>query len=251
MAVADAAAADLPAGLVYAGFSWGVPHAQRLAQTRAGAKGALLYESCIPISGEWAFGPWPQGVPVQIHGMDQDEFFAKEGDLDAAREIVETLGPDLAELYTYPGDAHLFADRTLPTYDAEAAGLLTQRSWRSSTASRRPRCGTLPAWAVSHEWSPPSASPPCWPSSGCRAAPPSTTPEGDAEVMATGLDVPWGLGFEPEGSALVAERPTGRIYRIPAGAGSRSTSAPFLACPTSARAGCSGWRSTRASSTTG
>jgi dienelactone hydrolase len=126
--LADAAVADLPAGLVYAGFSWGVPHAQRLAQTRAGARGALLYESCIPISGEWAFGPWPKSVPVQIHGMDQDEFFAKEGDIDAAREIVETLGPDMAELYTYPGDSHLFADRTLPTYDAEAAALLTQRT---------------------------------------------------------------------------------------------------------------------------
>jgi dienelactone hydrolase len=127
-ALADAAVADLPAGLVYAGFSWGVPQAQRLAQTRAGAKGALLYESCIPISGEWAFGPWPEGVPVQIHGMDEDEFFAKEGDIDAAREIVETLGADLAELYTYPGDQHLFADRTLASYDAEAAALLTQRS---------------------------------------------------------------------------------------------------------------------------
>ncbi len=126
--LADAAAADLPSGLVYAGFSWGVMQAQRLAQTRAGAKGALLYESCVPISGEWAFGPWPEGVPVQIHGMDEDEFFAKEGDIDAAREIVESLGPDLAELYTYPGDAHLFADRTLASYDAAAAALLTERS---------------------------------------------------------------------------------------------------------------------------
>ena len=71
--------ADLPEGLVYAGFSWGVPRAQRLAQTRPGAKGALLYESCIPITGEWAFGPWPDGVPVQIHGMEGDEFFDEDG----------------------------------------------------------------------------------------------------------------------------------------------------------------------------
>lgn len=127
-ALADAAAADLPSGLVYAGFSWGVMQAQRLAQTRAGGTGALLYESCVPISGEWAFGPWPEGVPVQIHGMDEDEFFAKEGDIDAAREIVEQLGSGMAELYTYPGDAHLFADRTLASYDAEAAALLTERS---------------------------------------------------------------------------------------------------------------------------
>jgi dienelactone hydrolase len=125
---AAAAVEGLPEGLVYGGFSFGVGFAQERAQTRPGAKGALLYESCIPISGEWAFGPWPDGVPVQIHGMDEDEFFAKEGDIDAAREIVETVGPELAELYTYPGDAHLFADRSLATYDADAAKLLTERT---------------------------------------------------------------------------------------------------------------------------
>jgi dienelactone hydrolase len=127
-ALADATAAGLPEGLVYAGFSMGVMHAQRLAQTRPGATGALLYESCVPVTGEWAFGPWPAGVPVQVHGMDEDEFFAKEGDLDAARELVQTVGPDLAQLFTYPGDQHLFADRSLPSYDAGAAALLTQRS---------------------------------------------------------------------------------------------------------------------------
>jgi dienelactone hydrolase len=127
-ALADAAVADLPPGLVYAGFSWGVMSAQRLAQNRPGARGALLYESCVPISGEWTFGPWPDGVPVQVHGKDDDEFFAHEGDIDAAREIVATLGPDLAELYTYPGDQHLFADRSLASYDADAAKLLTERS---------------------------------------------------------------------------------------------------------------------------
>ena len=102
------------------------PRAQRLAQTRPGAKGALLYESCIPITGEWAFGPWPDGVPVQIHGKEGDEFF--EEDLPAARELVEMVGPELAELFVYPGDAHLFTDRSLPAYDAEAAGLVLQRS---------------------------------------------------------------------------------------------------------------------------
>ena len=75
-AMADEIAAGLPAGLVYAGFSMGVTQAQRLAQTRPGAAGALLFESCIPLTGEWSFGPWPDGVPVQVHGMDADEFFA-------------------------------------------------------------------------------------------------------------------------------------------------------------------------------
>ena len=125
---ADRVVADLPAGLVYAGFSWGGATAQRLAQTRAGARGALLYETCMPITGDWAFGPWPDGVPVQIHGMDADPYFALEGDLDAARELVAAVGPDLAELFVYPGDRHLFADSSLQSYEAGAAGLVIERS---------------------------------------------------------------------------------------------------------------------------
>jgi dienelactone hydrolase len=115
----------LPANLVYAGFSFGEMIAQKLAQTRPGARGALLFYSCIPISGDWAFGPWPEGVPVQIHGMQDDPIFAGEGDIDAAREIVEKV-PD-AELFLYPGDQHYFADSSLPSYDAEATRLLTER----------------------------------------------------------------------------------------------------------------------------
>jgi dienelactone hydrolase len=125
---ADRVVADLPEGLVYAGFSWGAATAQRFAQTRPGARGALLYEACIPITGEWAFGPWPDAVPVQIHGMDSDPFFVLEGDIEAARELVETAGPELAELFVYPGDRHLFADSSLPSYDADAAALVLQRS---------------------------------------------------------------------------------------------------------------------------
>jgi dienelactone hydrolase len=116
---------DLPAELVYGGFSLGEMIAQKLAQTRAGATGALLFYSCIPITGEWAFGPWPEGVPVQIHGMDADPIFVGEGDVDAAREIVATV--DDAELFLYPGDQHYFADSSLPSYDPEATALLTQR----------------------------------------------------------------------------------------------------------------------------
>ena len=119
------AADDLPADLVYAGFSLGEMSAQKLAQTRPGARGALLFYSCIPITGEWAFGPWPAGVPVQIHGMDNDPIFVGEGDVDAAREIVATV--DDAELFLYPGDQHYFADNSLPSYDADATALLTRR----------------------------------------------------------------------------------------------------------------------------
>jgi dienelactone hydrolase len=116
---------DLPADLVYAGFSFGEMIAQQLAQTRPGARGALLFYSCIPITGEWVFGPWPEGVPVQIHGADHDPYFVDEGDVEAAREIVATV--DDAELFLYPGDQHYFADSSLPSYDPEATRLLTRR----------------------------------------------------------------------------------------------------------------------------
>jgi glucose/arabinose dehydrogenase len=46
--------------------------------------------------------------------------------------------------------------------------------------------------------------------------------EGDAEAVATGLEIPWGLSFLPTGEALVGERNTGRIYRIPADGGERT-----------------------------
>jgi dienelactone hydrolase len=118
-----ARAADaLPKELVYAGFSLGVLPAQMLAQTRPGARGALLLHSCVPL-GE--FGAWPDGVPVQVHAMDADPFFTEEGDLDAARALVESVAD--AELFLYPGDQHLFCDASLPSYDEDAAALLTER----------------------------------------------------------------------------------------------------------------------------
>ena len=114
---------DLPDELVYAGFSLGVLPAQKLAQTRPGARGALLFYSCVPVT---EFGSsWPADVPVQIHGMDADPIFMDEGDVDAAREIVASAPQ--AELFLYPGDQHYFADSSLPSYDPEAAALLGKR----------------------------------------------------------------------------------------------------------------------------
>lgn len=118
-----AAAEGLPDALVYAGFSLGVVPAQCLAQTRAGARGAVLMEACVPVT---EFGDeWPAGLPVQIHGMSDDEFFAGEGDIDAARALVESSAD--AELFVYPGDGHLFADPASPGYDATAASELLAR----------------------------------------------------------------------------------------------------------------------------
>jgi dienelactone hydrolase len=124
-----AALAALPEELVYAGFSYGSGMAQHFAQKRPGARGALLYEGCLPLTGpEWAVGPWPAGLPAQIHGMDADPFFALEGDIDSARELVATAGPGVAELFTYPGDRHLFTDSSLPSYDKDATALVIERS---------------------------------------------------------------------------------------------------------------------------
>ncbi|MGE5828996.1 MAG: dienelactone hydrolase family protein [Micromonosporaceae bacterium] len=114
---------DLPAELVYAGFSLGAVAAQKLAQTRAGARGALLFHACVPPS---TFeSDWPADVPVQIHAMDRDPFFVDDGDIDAARALAESV--EKAELFLYPGDQHLFADNSLPAYDAEAADLMLRR----------------------------------------------------------------------------------------------------------------------------
>ena len=113
----------LPGELVYAGFSLGVLPAQMLAQTRPGARGALLFYACVPVS---AFGSaWPDGVPAQVHGMDADPIFVGEGDIDAARELVEQAKD--AELFLYPGDQHYFADSSLPSYDPDATALLVRR----------------------------------------------------------------------------------------------------------------------------
>lgn len=122
MARGERAAQSLTNELVYGGFSLGVVPAQKLAQTRAGAKGALLLYSCVPVS---AFGGWPAGVPAQIHGMDADPIFMGDGDVDAARELVGSA--DDAELFLYPGDQHYFADSSLPSYDAAATRLLMER----------------------------------------------------------------------------------------------------------------------------
>lgn len=114
---------ELPAELVYAGFSLGVMPAQKFAQTRAGARGALLFDACVARS---EFGTsWPPAVAVQIHAKENDPEFDNGWDLPAAREIAAEAAD--GELFLYPGDQHLFADSSLPWYDPEAAELLTRR----------------------------------------------------------------------------------------------------------------------------
>ncbi|MFF4169443.1 dienelactone hydrolase family protein [Streptomyces sp. NPDC001744] len=117
---------ELPESLVHAGFSLGVMPAQRLAQTRPGALGALLLGGCLPAD---AFAEeWPEGVPVQVHGMDADPYFAGEGDLAAARALV--AGAADRELFLYPGSAHLFAERGTPSFVPGATALCAERALR-------------------------------------------------------------------------------------------------------------------------
>jgi dienelactone hydrolase len=118
----SAAAMELPADIVYAGFSLGVLPAQSLAQTRPGAAGAIFFHACVPPS-EFG-GPWPEAVPLQIHMMDSDAW--TEEDRPVAEALVEKV--EDAELFLYPGSGHLFADSSLDDYDDHAAGLLKERT---------------------------------------------------------------------------------------------------------------------------
>ncbi len=117
-----------PQELVYAGMSFGESIAQELAQTRPGARGAVLLYSAIPITGEWAFGPWPDGVPVQIHGMDNDPFFVGEGDIDAARETTPSCSCTRATSTTSPTARFRRTTPTRPGCSPSACS----RSWPAS-----------------------------------------------------------------------------------------------------------------------
>lgn len=118
-----AAAELLPADIVYVGLSLGVLPAQMLAQTRAGALGAAFVSAAIP-SSEFD-GPWPAGVPLQIHMKEADPWAIEGGDLAAAKELADQS--DDASLYLYPGDQHLFLDESLPAYDEAATELVISR----------------------------------------------------------------------------------------------------------------------------
>jgi dienelactone hydrolase len=118
----SAVATELPADIVYSGFSLGVMPAQSLTQTRPGARGAIFFSACLPPS-EFE-SPWPDGVPLQVHMMDADPW--ADEDRPAAEALVEEIQD--GELFLYPGKGHLFADTSLGDYDEQAAGLLKERT---------------------------------------------------------------------------------------------------------------------------
>jgi len=113
---ACAAVESLPGGVVYVGFSLGVLASQSLAQTRPGARGAVLCYSALPL-GEWGDNwpaTWPEGVRLQLHILEGDE------DHEIAQQLAATVAG--AELFVYPGTEHYFAE-----HDEQAAALLIER----------------------------------------------------------------------------------------------------------------------------
>ena len=115
-----AMADDLRRSIVYAGFSLGVMPAQKLAQTRDGALGALLYHETLPTA---MFGRgWPDRVALQVHVSEDDPWADHEAIEDVHRQVAGS------ELYRYPGGAHLFADAMTPEYERSAADALMDRT---------------------------------------------------------------------------------------------------------------------------
>jgi dienelactone hydrolase len=119
------AVAELTGPIVYAGISLGVMSAQELAQVMPEARGAVLFSGCFPP--EEFGGPWPEGLPAQIHMMDADPWVL-EGDLEAAQTLAAST-PDV-ELFLYEGDRHLFVDDSTTDHDPQAAELALERTLR-------------------------------------------------------------------------------------------------------------------------
>ena len=117
------AAGGLPEEVVYAGFSLGRRRRScwpRRVRAPGRTAAALLVDPT-----EFG-GPWPDGLPLQLHMMDGDEQgLPPNEDLEVARRLAGTV--ESAELFVYPGDRHLFADPSLPDYDERAATLVRER----------------------------------------------------------------------------------------------------------------------------
>jgi dienelactone hydrolase len=116
--------ADMPDGLVAAGFSNGGGMAEFVACTRA-VSGVLMLSGALPLR-MLGVESWPAGVPAQIHYTVDDPRRRQEG-IDEVVASVRRAG-GVIDTFDYPGAGHLFTDPSLPSeYDEASAALLWER----------------------------------------------------------------------------------------------------------------------------
>ena len=119
-----AALADLPAGLVFVGWSLGAAAAEVLAATRPGARAAILLHAVVPLA---ALGTphWPAGVPIQIHYAKNDPW-VPEASLQAFQSAVASAKTRV-DVFSYDGVPHMFDDAGLPGHAPDATALVRER----------------------------------------------------------------------------------------------------------------------------
>ena len=117
---AEAELDRLPGELVYAGFSMGASIAGYFAAIRAGTRAAVLMHG----GGDPEDG-WNVDVPLQIHYAVGDPWVERE-DINGFADVVQAAGSSI-QVYTYPGNGHLFADPNGPAYNRESAELMLER----------------------------------------------------------------------------------------------------------------------------
>ncbi|PWU49117.1 dienelactone hydrolase [Micromonospora globispora] len=115
---ARAAARDLPAETVLAGFSMGAGVAGALLAERPAAAALLLLHG----TGGAPDAVRP-GLPVQMHLADPDEYEPQD-EVDEWQRAMIAAGADLS-VHRYPGPGHLYTDPALPDHDPVAA----ERTW--------------------------------------------------------------------------------------------------------------------------
>lgn len=114
------AVAGLSDGFIAAGFSNGGAMAELIAMQRPVA-GVVLFGGALDPA-ELGGGPWPVGVPAQVHTTVGDPWREQEH-LDAFAAAVQAAG-GAVEIHDYPGAGHLFTDPSLTAEYDEAASEL-------------------------------------------------------------------------------------------------------------------------------